>query len=302
MRLSYYIAFTIFAFCISFQSFGQGEFESDTIPSLDFDTPGMEEVKPKKKKYKKKVFYGLKTRRGFTRKGVGQREVIENFFFLKHYKEPSPYAKKIYVFDISKQQIREISEINKKEVHNYRILHGPYKKMQGGEVIESGIFYVGTKHGRWEKYAPKRTDKYNDEEITYATLLDKEKFYKGFPKESKITFYDAGQTKMKEVIPYKFGKLNGDYFYFKENGDILIQGTYIEGKKAGLWVEFYKDKKQKLRETQYPANPYVEQFEPLVLSEWNEQGQLVISRGEKVEPGKKGADPLKERFRRNKKK
>lgn len=304
MRLYHYILIFFFVLFLANPGFGQEDkqFNSDTIPSLDFDSEVVEETQVKKKKIKKKVYYGLKCRRGFTRKGVGTRETIENFYFLKHYKEPNPYAKKIYVFDVRKQQVVELSEIKKKDVKFYKVLHGPYKKTQGGEVVETGIFYIGTKHGRWEKYGTKKTDTYNGEEVTYCILLDKEKFYKGWPKESKITFYDGAQTKIKEVIPYEFGKMNGDYYFFKQNGEVMIEGKYMDGKKIGLWTEYDKDKNRKIRVTQYPASPYEEQFEPYVLTEWNEDGRMIIQKGQKMEPGQKPADPLKERYRRNKKK
>jgi antitoxin component YwqK of YwqJK toxin-antitoxin module len=272
----------------------------DTIPTFEFDQQEPEQPK-KKKKVKKKVFYGLKCKRGFTKKGQGEKEVIEIFYFLKAYKEPNPYVKQIFVYDVRKQQIVQLAEINKKDVQFYKILHGPYKKMQGGEVIEQGIFYIGTKHGRWEKYSPKKKDVFKGEEITYNTLLGKEKYYKGWPKEAKITFYDGAHTKIKEVIPVVNGRLHGDYYLFKENGELLVQGKYIDGKKAGIWTEYHKDKNQKMRETQYPASPYAkDQFEPYVLTEWDEKGQLKISKGQPVEPGKKGADPLKEKFKKKK--
>lgn len=320
MRISVAILFFMVLWTCSLRVSGQGNVEkkvkSDTVPTLEFESKVEEEPK-KKKKVKKKVYYGLKCKRGFTRKGVGDREVVESFYFLKSYKEPNPYVKKIYVYDMRKQQIAEVTEIDKKDVQFYKILHGPYKKIQGGSVIEEGIFYIGTKHGRWERYAPSRKEvflnseskgqsededeKVKKTEIEYSILLDKEKYYRGWPKEAKITFYDGAHSKIKEVLPYEFEKLHGDYYYFKENGDILIQGKYIDGKKAGLWVEFYPNKKQKYRETQYPVSPYHEdQFEPYVLTEWDEKGNLTISKGKAVEPGEK-VDHLKDHFKRNKK-
>lgn len=304
MKHFYFISIFSLLLAISLPSHAQenNTLTGDTLPSMEFEQMEPEEPK-KKKKVKKKVFYGLKCKRGFTKKGQGKRMTIESFYFLKKYKDPNPYIKEIYVYDVRKQQVLKVTEIKKKEAPFYKILHGPYKKIVQGEVVEQGIFYIGTKHGRWEKFATKRTDEFNGEEISYSTLIDKEKYYRGWPKESKITFYDPASTKIKEVIPMEHGQLHGDYYLFKENGEILKQGKYIDGKKVGLWIEYHKDKNQKLRETKYPASPYAEeQFEPFVLTEWDEKGQLKISRGEVVEPGKKAADPLKERYKRNKKK
>ncbi|MBX9850197.1 MAG: hypothetical protein K2X86_00390 [Cytophagaceae bacterium] len=303
----YYIIIFL-AGILSLQSaFGQDEKKviTDTMPTGFFEFDSGIEAPKKKKKEKKKVFYGLKCKRGYTRKGTGSKMVIESFFFLKHYKEPNPYVKKVYVYDVRKQQIVELTSINKKEVHFYKILHGPYKKMMGGVIVEQGIFYIGTKHGRWEKYGPEKKEivdngKDPKQEIVSQVLIDKEKYYKGWPKESQITFYDGAHTQIKEVKPYEHGELNGDYYYFKESGEILIYGKYVDGKKVGVWVEYNKNNGKKLRETKYPATPYVEQFEPIILTEWDEKGNIIIKDGKPFEPGKKTTDPLKEKFKRKK--
>ena len=50
---------------------------------LDLSQPEEEEA-PKKKKVKKRVYYGVKTRKGFTRKGQGDRTTFETFYFFKN--------------------------------------------------------------------------------------------------------------------------------------------------------------------------------------------------------------------------
>jgi hypothetical protein len=57
-------------------------FTVDTPVNLDF-LKEEEPVPTKKKKVKKKVFYGIKTKKGFTRKGVGDRVTYELFYYLK---------------------------------------------------------------------------------------------------------------------------------------------------------------------------------------------------------------------------
>jgi antitoxin component YwqK of YwqJK toxin-antitoxin module len=225
----------------------------------------------KKKKVKKKVFYGLKTRRGFAKKGTGKRMEVEFFYTPKKWKDPNPYAKEIYVFDMRKQQVLKVDVIDPKKKMNYLLMHGPYKKMQGDKILEEGIFFVGTKHGRWELY---------DKDFT---LLDKTKYYKGWPRDSKLSFYDGAQTKLKEVLPYEFGKRNGDYYLFKENEEILIQGQYKDDMKAGIWTEYYPDVKQKKTETHYPKDPLNDKTKAFVFREWDEKGNLIMENGKKVE-------------------
>ena len=61
----------------------------DTPVTVDLDEIEEEEnAKPRKKKRKKNVFYGLKTKKGFTKTGYGDNTVLELFYYLKEYKEP----------------------------------------------------------------------------------------------------------------------------------------------------------------------------------------------------------------------
>ncbi|MFN6944258.1 MAG: toxin-antitoxin system YwqK family antitoxin [Cytophagaceae bacterium] len=276
--------FFILAFISINQSFaqkGKKGMEKDSIPSTDItfgeEEEEEEEEKPKKK-IKKKVFYGIKTKRSFIRYGKGKRQTLEMFYFLKKDLEPNPYIKSIHILDLKKRRIVEVSSLEDvdKTKTPYKILHGPYKKLVGGEVVEEGIFYVGMKHGRWEKYGKD------------FALTDKTKYKKGLLKESKVTYYDPAKTKMKEVIPMRYEQLHGDYYHFKENGEVLIYGKYIDGQKVGIWIEYFPDRNRKRKEMQYPRNPYVEQFEPFVLNEWDDKGNPLIRNGQPFYDPKKG--------------
>ncbi|MFL5730436.1 MAG: toxin-antitoxin system YwqK family antitoxin [Cytophagaceae bacterium] len=269
---------------------GKDRMKVDSISGLNkkkktFIDSVAEKNSQKKKKIKKKVFYGMKTRKGFTKKGVGKKTTIEMFYTLKKWQDPNPYIKEIYVFDMKKQQVLMVESIDPKKKAQYLMMHGPYKKMQGDKILEEGIFYVGTKHGRWELY---------DKDFT---LLDKTKYYKGWPKESKLSFYDGAQTKLKEVVPYEFNKKNGDYYQFKENGDILIEGQYKDDLKAGTWTEYWPNNKLRKKETHYPKNPLHDDTAPFVFREWDEKGNLIMENGKKVEikpkVNPKGKAPIK---------
>ena len=270
------------------------EFKTDTVPTLSAkgETPKDSlKVKKKKKKIKKKVFYGYKCGKGFTKKGTGATQGYEIFYFLKRYHAPPEYAKEIFVFDSRKMAIVKISAIDPKDLPYYRILHGPYKRYVGLNIVEEGIYYLGTQHGRWEKY---KWEKHKDE-VTNV-LMDKQKYYKGFPKDAKITYYDeANQTKVKEVMPYSYNSLNGDYYLFKENGELLTQGEYKDDKKAGIWHYYFEDRNRKKKEIQYPRDPRLDHTEPFVLREWDEVGNLIILDGKPVDEKdmhhKKGGPP-----------
>lgn len=268
--------------------------ETDTVPELMFPADSIPTRKKKKKpKKKKKVFYELKCKKGFIRtiSGTSGNVTLERFYYLKTWKDPNPYIPDIYVWDLTKNKILKISKIEADKQPNYRVLHGPYTKELNQIVIERGAFYVGTKHARWEAF-----DK-ND------LLIGKTKFYKGWPKEAKITYFDATRRKVKEVMPYEYGRLQGDYYLFGEKGLVVSKGRYEDGAKIGVWIDYFPDSPNRLRETQYAEDPYDKTTEPVIVKEWNEKGKLVIIDGKPVPEGSKqqdAEDPIKKRLKRKK--
>ena len=222
-----------------------------------------EEEEPKKKKRKKKVYYGIKTKKGFTRSGQGNKITIELFYYLKEPVDVNPYVPEVYWYDLKQRRVRGTRTFDPRKGV---LLHGPYKRIQGEQVIEEGIFFKGVKHGRWTRYT------------LDDVLVDKRKFYKGWPKESIVKFYDDERTKLKEVTPMVYGQKEGDYYFFHENGDIAIKGEYKEGIKVGRWTEYYPFRSRKKKEIQYPSDPYDKKFEPFINREWNRRGQLVYTK------------------------
>jgi hypothetical protein len=266
--------------------------ETDTVPELIFrpDTIPTRR-KRKKKKPKKKVFYELKCKKGFIRtiSGTSGNVTLERFYYLKVWIDPNSYIPDIYVWDLTKNKILKISKIEADKQPNYRILHGPYSRELNGVVVERGAFYIGTKHARWEA---------NDK---HDLLIGKTKFYKGWPKEAKITYFDATHRKVKEVMPYEYGKLQGDYYLFGEKGLVLQKGRYEDRVKIGLWIDYFPDSPNRKRETQYPEDPYDTKTQPIILKEWNEKGKLVIIDGKVIPEGSKqqeAEDPIKKRLKR----
>lgn len=271
-NMKYYLlsAFMVF---FSFNNFVAAQdtdsnimFNSETTPlTIDLDANEEEEEEPKKKKRKKNVFYGIKTKKGFVKTGFGNDVVIETFHYLKEYEDPDPYVRDIYWFDLKKGVLKKSSNVDKSTA---AILHGPYKRMRGNQIIEEGIFFKGTKHGRWMTYNK------ND------YLMNKQKYYKGWPKESMVSYYDKERTKLKEVIPVEFGVLEGNYFYFHDNGELAVKGEFHRGNKVGIWSEYYKFRKKRKKEIQYtdPKNPYDKKFIPYIVKEWDEKGDPIYDK------------------------
>lgn len=234
-------------------------FTIDTPVTLDFEKEEEEEPKKKKKKVKKKVFYGVKTRKGFTRKGQGNRIFYELFYVLKKPEKPQTFVRDIYWYDYARREVRKTEKFDPEKGV---LLHGPYQKRLNDIVIETGIFYKGTKHGRWMYY---------DRD---STLVNKEKYFRGWPKESVVSYYDTERQKMKEITPIVFGEKDGYYYRFFENGQIAITGEYRYDEKVGDWTEYYPNKRRK-KIIAYPQKPFDDSVRPYVKAEWNDKGKQI---------------------------
>lgn len=91
----------------------EGQFTFDTdkpFKLLTLDEKIDEPIATKKKKPKPKTFYGIKTKKGFTRKGFGNQMVLELFYVLKNKKEKfTGFARDIYWYDYTRREVRKTS-------------------------------------------------------------------------------------------------------------------------------------------------------------------------------------------------
>ncbi len=239
------------------------QYDSPLTIDLDALDEENEKIDVKKKKPKRNVYYGVKTKKGFTRTGFGDNTVVELFSYLKVYEAPDDYVRDIYWYNFKRKRIVASRNIDKEYAG---ILHGPYRKMLGDQLLEEGHFYKGTKHGRWVEL--------NKSDI----LLNKEKYYKGWPRESKIAYWDVERTKMKEVIPIEYGEKEGYYYAFHENGQIAVMGEYQFDHKVGVWREYYPIRNRRKREVDYGKDPFDESYGTYILREWNDKGELIYDR------------------------
>ena len=142
-------------------------FTIDTPANLDFKKEEDPVSGKKKKKVKKKVYYGIKTKKGFTRKGQGNRITYELFYYLKKSEKPQTFVRDIYWYDFTRREVRKTTTFDPAKGV---LLHGPYEKRQGDVVLETGI-YTKYPTGRWMKYN-------RDSHLWTKTVLP------GWPKES----------------------------------------------------------------------------------------------------------------------
>lgn len=227
------------------------EAEADEVEDL---------LEPKKKKKKRNVFYGLKVKKGFARTGQGNRTLFDEFRYLKKPVEIDPYVRDIHWYNFKKKKIMKTRNFDPDQGV---LLHGPYIKRLGEQVLEEGIFYKGMKHGRWVKYNK------------YDILMGKEKYYKGWPKQSKVQYYDKDRKNLREIIPIQLGEKEGFYFAFHESGRVAARGEYQFDQKVGVWIEYYDQRRRKKREIKYPDDPFDQDFEPYILREWDDKGNVI---------------------------
>ena len=220
-------------------------------------------------KKKKNVFLGEKIKKSFTKSGPkGRNQVIETFYYLRTFQQPNDFAPVRYFFDPRKRKILKTTEVL--DPATAKVLHGPYKKMQGGKVVETGFFALGTKHLRWEKF-----DKNN-------VLLSKNHYEMGFPRDAQVNYYANDKSRLKEVIPYAEGKIDGDYVSFTEHGKREWEGQFENGRKIGEWTRYWgfrgtKDRRHYVYE--YGESGYdPEVAEPVLLKEYNRNGVLVYEK------------------------
>lgn len=268
------VVLMVFTVAVSYAQEDQSQTETiEDIFRVDYDTPltldlestkktEIEPVKQKKKKVKKNVFFGVKTRKGYTRDLVRGEVVFEIFHMLKVYEAPPEYARDFYWYDYKKKKIVNSIRVDQS---NAGVLHGPYKKMIGEQVLEEGWYYKGMKHKRWV-----RLNKYD-------ILQDKTHWWKGWPQESLLSYYDFEKTKLREVIPMHYGERNGEYFAFRENGSLAARGNYKFNHRVGLWKEYYDGRRVK-REVRYSDDPFNYDFTPYIVKEWDEGGKVIYDK------------------------
>ncbi len=237
--------------------------EYTTPLTIDLDTAQDHIVQPKEKKKKKKVFYGLKTKKGFNKRRFRGKMIVERFRCLKEFDTETldPYLREIYYYNTKRRKIIKTTSFDPEKGY---ILHGPYIKTYDEQLIHKGMFYKGVKHGRWVKLN------------SYDILTDKKHFYKGWPKEARIAYYDVEKTKMKEMIPIHYGEKNGDYYAYHKNGELAVEGQYQFNQKVGMWKEYYPTARRRTKRIiKYPDKPFDEETEPYIMREYSISGELI---------------------------
>ena len=221
-------------------------------PLLLFDEEKVkEEKKEKKKKTRKNTFFGVKTRKGNTRRSLRGQEFIELFYYTDASSNSNPYLRDRYWYD-SKERIIRTQGYTKGQGF---LLHGPYQRLVNQTVVERGMFYYGSKHQTWLTFDGDNV------------LQDKARYEEGWPKESRITYFNAVNKAIEKLIPIQYGLAEGNFYHFYENQQVAVTGEYRFGEKVGLWTEYWNTDNTKTirkREIQYQEKPYTKNFRPYI--------------------------------------
>ncbi len=225
-------------------SLGNEEMENDTLPDA-------------KLKVKKNEYFGEKTKKAFSRSDSRTSEDYRTFHVLREPHQVDTYVREIFYHDLERGAV--VAVVGKGQTLA-NLLHGPYERTIDEVVVAKGMFYYGMKHGTW---LYQRRD---------STLYDKEHYNKGWLRDAEITYFDAStKTKIKEVIPYQYGKKEGNYYRFYPSGNIAVRGLYENDYKVGIWEEFYDlpGLRGIKKEIQYARRFYEWDFEPFIRREWD---------------------------------
>lgn len=204
-----------------------------------------------------KKYKGIPISKQVIKQGTGARFRYTEFYTLKTFQSPNPYIRELHWMDTKTKKV--VTGIGR-DRNRYVLLHGPYQEYIGEVLIQEANYYLGAKDGRWLTH-----DRNN-------ILLDKEYWQEGFLEESEKTFYDSSKTKLKEVIPIKFGEKNGKYYAYHPEGTLWMEGEMQDGLRVGKWIEYYPQGNKRKRELEYTK----EGNEEKVLREYDEKGKIVF--------------------------
>lgn len=230
-------------------------------PDITYEKEETDTLADVELKQKKNFYYGEKVRKQHTRLDNSVGTSFELFNVLREPVQVDNYVQQIYYYDPKARRV--IIVAGKGQVLE-NVLHGPYEHVINDIVIDKGMFIYGTKHERW---LHQKTD---------STLSAKQHFHMGWFRDSEITYYDeATKERIKEVIPIQYGKKEGTYYRFYENGKMAVKGQFVFDRKVGVWEEYYNSPGTiTLKKTiQYRPEFYMKNFKAFVRREWDQYAQ-----------------------------
>lgn len=151
------------------------------------------------------------------------------------------------VYDRNKQLIQRV-QLKNEERHGYAEIY------QNGLLIEKTRYKKGKKNGD--------SDKYHTNGIKHISAQYKNGFLSGKYKE----YYNSGSLRLEAVYKIftidtlKKSLYHGSSTTYIQNGEVFSEGDYDQGKKTGVWKEYYQGKllKSETYKDGEKHGPYVE--------------------------------------------
>lgn len=260
-RVQWLLIILIVSACASLPDFMANDKKEDSEdrPDISYDKENTDTLADVDLKEKKNFYYGERTRKQYT---TPQQNTYELFNVLREPVMVDNYIRNVFYYDSRANRI--ISAVGKGQVLE-NVLHGPYRKEINETVVEQGMFWYGAKHEIWI---------YQNRD---SSLYDKEHFHKGWYRDSEISYYDGStKTRIKEVVPVRYGKKEGDYYRFFENGKLAVQGQFVFDQKVGVWTEYWNTGTVTVkRELQYKPEFYLKDYEPFIRREWAKSAEQI---------------------------
>ena len=240
----------------------------------------------KSAKKKKKLFLGERIKKGYFKTGTGKNQVITIFYYLRTFRQPNPMSPAVYYYNPRKHKI--FTANGELDPTTDKVLHGPMRRMVNNQIIEQGYYAMGTKHLRWERFDNK------------GSLTAKTHFEMGFPRDANISYYDGGNTMIKEVVPYVNGKLEGDYVKYTADGKREWTGHFENGHRIGEWTNYWDYKGYRHYVFQYGESGYEpEVAEPELIREYSHGGSPIYDKEKNLDKrGEPDPDATKNDARR----
>ena len=124
-----------------------------------------------------------------------------------------------YFMRLIHPELDQVTELTEYFSNNFDSKHGIQTKWyDNGDTLSSGHFHFNRKEGPWRYFG------HRDQKNPW---LKRGNYHRGKKVGKWTTYYG---NNIKSVYHYKDGDLHGDFIIYKNNGDILNQGSYEKGK------------------------------------------------------------------------
>ena len=131
---------------------------------------------------------------------------------------------------------------------------------------------MGTKDGRWETFGSENE------------LESKVYYERGFYAGSSISYHDDAKKKIKQVVPYFYGKIRGTFLSFYPSGNLKEDGKLDDSVRIGRWREYHEfGTGGRLKKEWRSGKDKFDTSQPILLVERDSQGKIIYQNNQKFD-------------------